>query len=85
MLNIIKLWIVDNIIKKIINWLPMHKIEEWLKKSFKIVIPYSIIAFTIQYFLFGWFPKEIITFPIKIWTIIMAIYGLYALFFIKNK
>lgn len=84
MLTIIKLWIVDNIIKKILSWIPMKKVEGWLKKSFKIVIPYSILVFVLQYFLFGWLPTEIITFPISIWTIIMAIYGLYALFFIDK-
>ena len=82
MLDAIKLWITDSIVKKIINWLPMKTIEEWLKKSFKIVIPYSVLVFILQYFLFAWIPTDIITFPISIWTIVMAIYGLYSLFFI---
>lgn len=84
MLTAIKLWITDSIIKKIISWIPMKKVEEWLKKSFKIVIPYSILVFVLQYFLFSWIPTEIITFPINIWTIVMAVYGLYALFIVDK-
>lgn len=84
MIEAIKLWIIDNIIKKIISWIPIQKVEEWLKKSFKIIIPYSILVFALQYFLFSWIPTEIITFPINIWTIVMAVYGVYALFLIKK-
>ena len=84
MFNWIKLWITDNIVKKIISWIPMDKVEKWLKSSFKIVIPYSIAIFLLQSFLFSWIPTGIITFPISIWTLVMAIYGTYALFLIKK-